>query len=177
MNLLDFDHSKIYKYGDQGINDYGWGCVYRNVQTLSAFNNTKVPTISEMQEKAGIDPSLSGTQLWIEPNDTRSFLPWKKTLALHKGVEDVEKYLLRTKVEDFDKIFKTKEDTKTFLLECLRNNSRVLLDDSIKSYILTGITDDDNPTYIYIDPHLSENNVQTMSETNFFNHSLWMMLC
>ena len=174
MNLLDIDHSKIYKYGDQGINDYGWGCVYRNVQTLSALHGREIPTISEMQKSIGIDPDGNGRNLWIEPVDTQFYLPWKTTLALHKVVEDPENYMLRTKEQDFDKIFTNNIDTKEFLLSCLNHNSRVLLDDSISSYILTGIVDDQ---YVYIDPHVQNDNVRTMTEKEFFNRSIWMMLC
>ena len=31
--------TKWFKYGDGAVRDHGWGCVYRNVQTVRAFND------------------------------------------------------------------------------------------------------------------------------------------
>jgi len=173
MNLLDVDPKDIFRYGSQGVNDFGWGCVYRNVQTLRSLNDLPVPTIQEIQVEVGIDPT--GQQLWIEPVDVKPYLPWHDSLALYKTVDDVQPYLLRTNKDDFDAVFTQPEDAETFLLRCLNDKKqRVLLDDSISSYILTGIVDN---TYIYIDPHVSEKNVRTMDKAQFYNRPLWMMLC
>ena len=178
MNLLDIDLTKVYHYGKNDVKDYGWGCVYRNVQTIQSLNDLPVSSIASMQNEIGIDSSMSGRNLWIEPVDARRYFPWDETLTLYSSVDDPESYMLRTKKSDFDEIFKTRAETKKFLLSCLENNKRVLIDDSISSYILTGISKD-NDTYFYIDPHVSNANqsLKTMSEQEFFNRNLWMMLC
>ena len=174
MNLLDVDTDKIYKYGSQNYSDYGWGCVYRNIQSMRAFNNLPVPTIPEMQQTIGIDPSGTGQQLWIEPVDARQYFPWETSFALYNNTTDPESHLLRTKLDDFDTILTDKSSADKFLHDCFSKNRRVLLDDSLASYILTGIVDD---TYVYIDPHVQTDNIRTMSRDNFYNRNLWMMMC
>ena len=179
MNLLDVDLSKVYHYGKNGVNDHGWGCVYRNIQTIQSLNNLPVTSIATMQKEIGIDSNKSGRDLWIEPVDARKYLPENKSLALFTSINNPESYMLRTKLSDFDQIFEDKQKTKNFLLSCLENNRRVLIDDSISSYILTGIDIKVPSTYFYIDPHVSNavNSLKSMSEEEFFNHNLWMMLC
>lgn len=181
MNLLDVDLTKVYHYGKNDVNDYGWGCVYRNVQTIQSLNNLPVSSIATMQNEIGIDSTKSGRDLWIEPVDTRRYFPWDETLALYTSVANPESHMLRTRKSDFDQIFENAEKTKKFLLSCLDNKKRVLIDDSISSYILTGIIEDDKSpsTYVYIDPHVSnaQRSLKTMSEQEFFNHDLWMMIC
>jgi len=173
MNLLDVDPDDIYRYGSQGIDDHGWGCVYRNIQTIRKMSGMPVPSIEDIQRVSGIDPALSGKNLWIEPKQAMPFLPGYNTLNLYRTVQDVSPYLLRTSISDFNHVFKTPAETESFLLETLKKNKRILLDDSIQSYILTGIVDD---TFVYIDPHVSKNNVRSMSRAEFFRRPLWMML-
>ena len=173
MNLLDVNPNDIYHYGSQGINDHGWGCVYRNIQTIRKLSGMSVPSIEDIQTASGIDPALSGSDLWIEPKQAIPFLPGYNTLNLYRAVTDVSPYLLRTSMTDFNHVFQTPAETESFLLKSLGNNKRVLLDDSIQSYILTGIVDD---TFVFIDPHVAQNNVRSMTRTEFFRRPLWMML-
>lgn len=175
MNLINVDSTDIYRYGSQGVNDHGWGCTYRNVQTLRKLKGLSVPTLSEIQTQVGIDPRGRGTELWIEPIDAKQFLPSYNELVLYKTVEDVTPHLLRTSVEDFNAVYRNANDAEAYLMSCLNNKQqRVLLDDSIRSFILTGIVDD---TYILIDPHVSQDNVRAITRQQFYNRPLWMMLC
>ena len=96
-------HLKIarwFKYGDGAVRDHGWGCVYRNVQTVRAFNDMKHVGIWEMVQRCrpktvavakrnaraprdktaeklqclGMGPAsqvASLTDLWIEPPDVK----------------------------------------------------------------------------------------------------------
>ena len=174
MNLLDVDPEKIYKYGSQGEKDYGWGCVYRNVQTIRALKDLDVPSIAEMQSTIGIDPNGKGRELWIEPIDTKRYFPWETKLVLYQNTPDVANRLLRTRMEDFESIMKDSTSMDNFFHDCFKKNRRVLLDDSRASYVLTGIVDD---TYIYIDPHVQTNNVRSMTHKEFYNRPLWMAMC
>ncbi len=172
-NNCRIDTQKIYRYGSQGFDDYGWGCVYRNVQTLLALSDLPVPSIPEMQTQLGIDPTLFGRNLWIEPVDVRQYLPWRVSLALYTKLANAEPHMLRTKTKDFDHTFRDEEETESFLLSRLKENTNILIDDTVYSYILIAITDG---TYVYIDPHVQENNVRTMSRKQFYNRPVWMML-
>ena len=163
----------IYRYGSQHLQDHGWGCVYRSLQNLTAMRKLPVPTISQMQQDIGIDPSGTGRHLWIEPIDVRRYLPENAALVLFSNVDNPDDYMLRTRASDVDRIVTTKQDADDFLRACLAKQQPVLLDDSVYSYLLIGLLDDD---YIYIDPHCSDNNVRSLSRSEFYNRNLWMML-
>ena len=60
-----------YHYGDCGVVDHGWGCSYRNAQTLvSALGIEPVPTMQDMLSVYGLSLPKGGRgkrYLWIEP--------------------------------------------------------------------------------------------------------------
>jgi len=73
---------KVYHYECDGIDDCGWGCVYRNIQTvISAINyfnnesNKSVPSITDMTLFFGkpliITKKIS---MWIEPHQAYIYL-------------------------------------------------------------------------------------------------------
>ena len=101
---MNIDQRHIYHYGSQGIRDEGWGCVYRNIQTMRAMNNMTIPTISTMQADIGIDPRGQGRALWIEPVDARRYFPPNNKLVLYTTAPNPESYMLRTKLSDFDRV-------------------------------------------------------------------------
>lgn len=171
---MNIDQRHIYHYGSQGIRDEGWGCVYRNIQTMRAMNNMTIPTISTMQADIGIDPRGQGRALWIEPVDARRYFPPNNKLVLYTTAPNPESYMLRTKLSDFDRVLRSTTDTDAFLSRCLANKRQVLIDDSVYSYLLVNIIDG---LYIYVDPHRQQHHVQSMTRDEFFNHKVWMMLC
>tara|TARA_B110000008_G_C16952036_1_gene556705 strand:- start:155 stop:676 length:522 start_codon:yes stop_codon:yes gene_type:complete len=173
MDLLDIDPSKIYHYGSQGINDHGWGCVYRNIQTLIALESTlPVPSLQTIQRELGIAGS-GGTSLWIEPVDAKRYLPWKQSLVVYTRVPHPEISMLRTTMDQVDHVVRDSAKCEEFLLSMLEKGQRVLIDDTIYSYILTGIVDN---VYIYIDPHVQQNHIKQMPREQFYNRDVWMFL-
>jgi len=58
---------RIYGYGDQGIDDSGYGCVYRNLQSLMSLFTKSIPTIPELRGLLGIPFSRNARRMWIEP--------------------------------------------------------------------------------------------------------------
>lgn len=72
------DDGKVqFGYGDHGVQDHGWGCVYRNIQTAYNSRNplSTVPTLHEMLLFFGFpSPPVAGRSVWIEPQDACRFL-------------------------------------------------------------------------------------------------------
>lgn len=64
---------RYFRYGDQAVDDHGWGCVYRNIQTACWKAFQQAPDIERMKAWFGLS-GQRGTNLWIEPIDAMSFL-------------------------------------------------------------------------------------------------------
>ena len=73
MSDLGFE---VYHYGKCGLNDCGWGCTYRNIQTIVSSLQVMrgeagtVPTMQELLGYAGKALCGGGTsrRLWLEPH-------------------------------------------------------------------------------------------------------------
>jgi hypothetical protein len=69
----------VFAYGDEGEDDFGWGCVYRNVQTAThAWTGKHEQRLEVMAEYVGLAPPSDDLQSrWIEPHDAaRLFHRW-----------------------------------------------------------------------------------------------------
>ena len=84
----------MYHYCCDGHDDRGWGCVYRNIQTLLAFyrasyqtttgakkytnavvhGNSAIPELYEITNFFGKNTDSKGTSMWIEPWQASKFL-------------------------------------------------------------------------------------------------------
>ena len=76
---------KIYHYRIDGFDDCGFGCSYRNIQTiLSAYSlqrNIEIPKIEELLEYFNKDyKNMYNKQLWIEPLDIAKYLEDKHNI-------------------------------------------------------------------------------------------------
>lgn len=185
----------IYHYCIDNFNDIGFGCSYRNIQTiLSSYkkhykNNIEIPNIrdilnyfnSDYQEKI-----IKGkiTDLWIEPFQISEYL--KKHYKI-KG----ENILYVTKDEDISKILKT--DISIYLSNTIYNKSTynklldlinqhfnksklpIVIDNGTYSYCLSNpINDSEN--LILIDPHTTDSkNTTKIKNKLLLKQSFWMI--
>lgn len=188
---------KTYHYGDNGINDNGWGCSYRNIQTIiscykKVYNpSVIIPTLPEILRffKKNIKSSKS-RELWIEPYDIARYLNFfdNKLMGSH--------YVYVTNDTDFSKILKT--DVAFYLNDNLIINDfsklysiikqhfkntklPVVIDDGVFSYCFTLNDNKDNnknnnnkDTILLIDPHQPDNPVQVKT-IGFLKNRFWMI--
>ena len=159
---------KTYHYGDNGINDNGWGCSYRNIQTIISsykkYYNPSViiPTLREILRffKKNIQSSKS-RELWIEPYDIAKYLNFFNNKLIG------DQYVYVTNDTDFSKILKT--DVAFYLNDNLIINDfsklysiikqhfkntklPVVIDDGVFSYCFTAfsISTVDNHSFLFL---------------------------
>lgn len=149
---------KVFGYGDEGCDDYGWGCVYRGIQTIRRVNGLPHLTVPEMRAKCGLlAPTDSVQQLWIEPGDARKhgLLPAAPThVAYIPQAQDPKAFLRRgaqrTAMDDFDHVLRKREEFEAYLTGALEAGQPVLIDDTYASFVVSGLADG----YVLIaDPH------------------------
>lgn len=185
----------IYHYCIDNFNDVGFGCSYRNTQTiLSSYkknykNNIEIPNIrdilnyfnSDYKEKITIGKV---TDLWIEPFHVSEYL------EKHYQIKG-QNVLYVTKDEDISKILKTdisiylsntiyNKNTFSELIELINqhfNKSKlpIIIDNGVYSYCLTKFNDSSNE-FILLDPHTTTNKDTTkIIDTIFLQKCFWML--
>lgn len=182
---------KYYHYGCQDFNDAGFGCTYRNLQTLMYWLNIPVPHITTLLEYffknyATIIENKQTRKLWIEPYDVGNYL---------KSMYDINGTNLLYIVRDTDIEMMSRTDISVYLdstdspriytnntfsklFEYLvgyfsKTSVPIIIDDGIFSYCLTGI----NETTICIaDPHkFNQNDTNYSKNIDFFKNKFWMI--
>lgn len=179
-----------YHYGDNGVRDHGWGCSYRNAQTLaSALHVKPIPTLKQMLSVYGLAFPKGGRDkrhLWIEPPQVRTIL-WKlcgvRSDAVLYTREDPKQFestkMLRSKLSDFVEHFNDASSLLQRLDQHFADSGGlpVIVDDAIYSYMLVPHRAKDK--YTLIDPHVGRGkrgSIRVLSKTDFVAKSGWMML-
>lgn len=153
---------RVWGYGDQGEDDRGYGCVYRNVQTLlHMLTRTRPPPIRTLRWILGVPWSDNKRQMWIEPRDA--------ALLINVLVPSAT-----TKTRTFtDSSIGSLND---FILRSLsRTGFPVLVDNGISSYLIFGSTEEG---YRIGDPHHLKESLRrrVLSYEEFFSSPRWMIL-
>ena len=65
-------------FGDQGVQDHGWGCVYRCLQTCCTLGGLDVPSMEEIRKFFGVRE-----RTWLEPIDCVRFAEARGLTARH----------------------------------------------------------------------------------------------
>ena len=51
LNYVALESSfRVYAYGDDGVDDFGWGCSYRNIMTVLAASGRTVPSFNVLTD-------------------------------------------------------------------------------------------------------------------------------
>ena len=169
----------MYRYHSDGENDFSWGCVYRNFQTLLFQLNIKVPTLREClkdlisPDKAKLNYNdLIGSKkhLWIEPHDLLKYIQSNYSqyklyiqLIIYQTKRNMEKQtnlIKQTKKNEevkYDKCITNTKDIRQIIYQHFkRHKLPIIIDDGEYSYILLAIycgNNDDNYFYLIGDPH------------------------
>ena len=182
--MIDY---KTYHYKDQGINDCGWGCSYRNLQTILScykryYDETIIiPNIQDLVLYFNKDINSNHlNDLWIEPYDISLYLlDYNKEFIGTNYLyivrdEDIRK-MLKTDIMiylDSNTIYYKFEEIYELMLRHFRKSKLpIIIDDGTYSY---GIIIKENKIYL-IDPHMiTDNNVKQIEKV-FLENKFWMI--
>ena len=193
---------KLYHYNCNEVDDSGWGCVYRNVQTIiSALNclmsiqKVNIPNIKDMLIYFGKEIYGSGSSMWIEPYHAEKFISdylkiYQKDIITKQVLwlmnENSIIHIVQTPIEIYtaknNEILSGNEIKKFSILireYSLTKKIPVLLDNGTYSYLgisqinQNGITQD----YI-IDPHRTSSAkiIECVFEEWLPKNECWMSL-
>tara|TARA_Y100000389_G_scaffold26052_1_gene22483 strand:- start:333 stop:887 length:555 start_codon:yes stop_codon:yes gene_type:complete len=177
---------KIYHYKIDNFNDCGFGCSYRNIQTiLSAYSlnhNIIIPTIEELLSYFNTDYiNLCNKQLWIEPLDISKYLLDKYNIKSHNVlyiISDLDAdNMLRSDINYYIKnnlIYNNFNELKKVLISYLnKTNLPIVIDDGTYSYCLYKIN---NNQIILFDPHTTNSkHVVQIKNISFLQNKFWMI--
>ena len=173
----------LYQYGDEGYNDHGFGCVYRNIQSIVSCLSLKdpsvtVPNIREMiREIKGPDfEKLPAVERWIEPIDACQYIKTKWGIDgenyMSIGYHGKPPVILTTNKTIYEFSTYGSDEMIDLIKEHFRKSDvPVLIDDGTMSYLILGYSE--NMLQIS-DPHTSERKVYFWPEERF-GHSGWML--
>ena len=197
MSLLNI---RLYHYS---LWDTGWGCVYRNAQTLLGVLNDRgiveeVPdlqtlgkwtgkeeffqySIEEFKEKANL---LKLFDLWIEPHDICNILHTQYQIKCTEILANIKSHAISSeKFKTSTDIYKLKGNAiitdQNTLLSILKkhfeeDNTPIISDDGILSFAILKMGTND---LIYADPHsTTETKIITVPIVYFFRHPQMLLL-
>ena len=187
-----------YHYNCDNIKDIGWGCVYRNIQTMFSYLNCflfpiKVPSIIKIMKFFNKPTYGNGLNMWIEPHQAKEFfksylLEYEKLHKLelveilwvknNESINQIEFTPLEVYTTSPNLIFATDKKINE-LLDLLRINLKnkipILIDNGTYSYLIKSIDEKNNG--IIIDPHCTEHAriLEKDLSTWLTNSSCWMI--
>ena len=180
---------KTYAYGDDGVNDRGWGCSYRNIQTIiscycTLYNDVPdvhVPTMDQMVlyfREAGVisNPQIV-MSLWVEPEHVCAFLAdtyninGNDIIYAPHGNKDAQTRMLKT-VLDSKIVHHSFEPVLNILELHFQDTSLpVIIDDGVCSFCIVKR----GSAYFLIDPHVTTDKHIREISLDFIKQSFWMM--
>ena len=183
---------KLFHYKIDNFDDCGFGCSYRNIQTiLSAYllnneNKFEIPSIQSILYYFFPNyKNMSKKKLWIEPVQVSKYLKEMydlNTLNILYIINDADiENMLNTDVKYYiekNTIYNSNDfnDLLNILLLHFKNSILpVIIDDGIYSYCLLNI-DINNNTINIADPHtVNSNNVLKNKDIKFLQDKFWMI--
>lgn len=180
---VDLDVPKVYRYHSEGYDDFGWGCVYRNAQTMLRALKREVPALPDLTRAVGsgdewlLTPGKACS--WIEPHDIaeyfRRFVPecgdlrlvnvatrdgarLQNARACRVGTTHVYELLPRPsglEQGSQDALRAAMRIRSIVVGHLARTRTLVLIDDSINSYLVAGFRSAGRAgaEYRVLDPH------------------------
>ena len=167
----------VYAYGDGNENDQGFGCVYRNVQTLLRLLGVPVPRVAQMMRVLNVRASKRLRDMWIEPPQAAQLL------ARYGGVptrvlvfcprDRPRNPMQRTRLEDHRPWVRTPAGFLSALNMSLAQGWPPLVDDGVASYLVLRAGTD---TVLLGDPHRPSQRVRAVTSVQFYGRPLWVAL-
>ena len=179
---------KTYHYGDDNINDAGWGCSYRNLQTILACykkyynNNIEIPNIKKILSfyNKDINDNKYFTDIWIEPYQIYEYLTnFNKEFSGYnclyvKNKNDMSK-ILKTDISIYtnnNSTYTNFDDIYMLIIEHFAETKLpIVIDDGIFSYCFILLNDNE---ILLIDPHIQNDNNTINKPIDYLKKSFWM---
>ena len=166
---------RVFYYGCDGFNDFGWGCVYRCLQTLLGIRRHAVPSVPDIMAHLAIPLDRQNPRsMWIEPNDVRGLIPERTELVIYAPNERVAtRRMTRTSMQDAEHLFASPCKWEMHFRRAL-SLGPIVLDDGVYSYLALKAV---RGGFLIMDPHVQERHVCWRSVDWLKNSPMWMALC
>ena len=161
----------IWGYGDGNENDEGYGCVYRNVQTLlQMLTGKQPPSVTDLRTILKVPWSENKKSMWIVPRDAEKLINKLVPCA-------------PTRTRTFTTSESTtREIVQNFIQQSLHQAGSlpILVDNGTSSYLILEKRGDFG--YLIGDPHKKKPSQRRRLLTkqnffrNFFRYPKWMIL-
>jgi len=162
---------KVYRYHTNGFDDYRWGSIYRNIQTVLHYFLGDSPKLPEIVEECGVRWNADEPISWedrrglrLKPHDAKAVLQRRLPSPSLQLVIFSTKPNTKTKAELYKggtAEYSTEKDVSAIrkrIRECLQKNGLVLIDDGEYAYVIAGmrVDDDGDVEYQLLDPHYGQ---------------------
>ena len=175
---------KTYHYTDEEVNDCGWGCSYRNIQTIIScykrYYNSEIiiPNILHIIKYFRKNIYTNNlTDLWIEPFDIYTYLKNKNNIDGYNCIyvindTDISNILKTDIIVYLEHIYNDFKDIYNLIINHFNKTQLpVIIDDGTYSYCIIY----SNNELFLIDPHIcNDNNIKKINFT-FLEKSFWMI--
>ena len=156
----------IWGYGDGNENDEGYGCVYRNVQTLlQMLTGKQPPSVTALRHILKVPWSENKKNMWIVPRDAEKLINKLVPCA-------------PTRTRTFTASESTSREVQNFIRQSLHQAGGlpILIDNGTSSYLILEERGDFG--YLIGDPHKRKPSQRRrlLTEQNFFRNWKWMTL-
>ena len=179
---------KLYHYNMDGFNDIGFGCSYRNLQTILScykyyYNKSIIiPDIDEILYYFHNDyiDKINGDRmsLWIEPYQVSQYLQKyninsKNILYLINDNDSCK--LLTTDIKVYNRIYRKSDfDNIINMIDNHFENTKlpIIFDDGVYSYC---VCKKNNNLVLISDPHIITGDTTYQKDLSFLREKTWMI--
>jgi len=160
--------SKVYRYHTNGFDDYKWGSIYRNIQTVLHYFLGTTPKLPEIVKECGVmwnaDEPISWEdrrELRVRPHDAKAVLQRRLPSPSLELVIFSTKPDVKTKTalhRGGTEVYNIEHDASAIrkrIGDCLQQDGLVIIDDGSYAYIISGmrVDNDGHVDYQLLDPH------------------------
>jgi len=158
---------KVYRYHTNGFDDYRWGSIYRNIQTVLHYFLGHTPKLPEIVKACGVRWNSDEPICWdsrrdlrLKHHDAKAVLQrWLPSPTLKLIIFSTNPNIKKnTELYGGTAVYTAEDDVTAIrkrIGECLQNDGLVIIDDGEYAYIIAGmrIDDYDEVDYQLLDPH------------------------
>lgn len=160
--------NKVYRYHTNGFDDYRWGSIYRNIQTVLHYFLGETPKLPEIVKECGVRWNADEPIRWenrrglrLKPHDAKAVLQRRLPSPSLELVIFSTNPNVKTKTELYrggTAVYNVEHEVsgiRNRIGKCLQQDGLVIIDDGEYAYIIAGMRVDDegDVDYQLLDPH------------------------